>query len=603
MSDVSASRQARAPVADALTSRIGRRFVLLFAICALVPLVVFATLSVSRVTSQMHADLRKALHNAAKTSGMGLAANLSQIAGDLAMAAELIQNWRTEGAWSGGEALRRQAGAHCEAIWLLEQDHVEVLLGDGEPPPHAFDEAERAHLLSGLPLVQVVGDTLDLLMTLHTDPADADAPRLCALVRRDWFWDPQVLRAVNCEFVAFDRRGRVLSHTFERMPDMRALSATVVSQRSSATIEWQVGDVPYLARCWCAFLRPQYGLDLWVVQTRARSEAFAVADSFVTWFWLTAAGTLLSVVLASMAVMRRTPGPIMSLQHATRRLGDGDLDARVWIESRDELGDLGGAFNDMAERLQENIARREQTERELVASRDAALQAVKAKAEFVTNVSHEFRTPMAEILGATEILSQIDDDDDGSVREEFANIALHGAQRLARLVDDVLELGQTSGGAREPIDLRSSLQLAIADMPPDVRDRVVCSVDEDLPCVLGDGTRLGETWRRLIDNAAKFSAPDTPIEVRVTRAGTRVLIDFVDRGVGIAPEDQPHVFEPFSQVGRDQMTDKAHGTGLGLTLARSVIESHGGSIRLSSELGKGSTFRISLPLERDTALG
>ena len=587
----------RASGMGALTSRLGRRFVLLFALCALLPLIVFATLSVTRVSQQMHADLRATLHNAAKTSGMGIAARLGQVAGDLRLTADLVQSSRAEGRFSGGEALKGQVREHCEAVWLLDGDRVEALVGDEPAPQLQLGAEQLAHVRRGLPLALVADDGVSLLMVIEIDPEDEFETRVVGRVRGQWFWDPQELRGVNCEFAACDRLGRVLFHTFRELPRSQILAAGVTRQASSGSIEWQVDGEPHLGRYWHAFLQPQYGLDLWVVQSRSQAEAFAVGNAFVRWFWLTAVCTLLFVVLGSLVQMRRTLDPIVSLRDATQRLGRGELDVRVWIESRDEFGELGWAFNDMAQRLQENIARREQTERELVASRDAALAAVKAKAEFVTNVSHEFRTPMAEILGATEILTQIDGDEDGSVREEFSGIALHGAKRLAQLLDDVLELGQGATSTKSSVDVQASVQAAIDAMAPELRERVELSCDEDLPTVVGDGYRLTETWSRLLDNAGKFSASSKPIEVEVRRDGPRVLVRIRDHGVGIAADDLQRVFEPFAQVGRDQMIDKAQGTGLGLTLARAAVESHGGTISVRSEPGSGTTFQVSLPVE------
>ena len=586
-----------ARVAGALTSRLGRRFVLLFVVCALLPLVVFATLSVMRVSDQVRTDTIKNLHGAAKSSGMAIAARLDQVANDLALATDLVQGWRLEGSWSGGEALKGQVAAHCQAIWLLEGGRVEALCGALELPEVVLTDSDRAHLAAGKKLVQIVGEPPQLLMSVRLSAASDGDARVVALINPDWFWDPQELRGANCEFVACDRNGRVLYHTFRQLSLAQAIAAGAARSEASGSIDWQIDGEPHLGRYWHVFLRPQYALDLWAIQSRSQADAFSVDTEFSYFFWLTASGTMLCVLLGSLVQMRRTLDPIVTLRDAAQRFGRGELGVRVCIESRDDFGDLGVAYNDMAQRLQENIEQQKRTEAELVASRDAALAAVQAKAEFVTNVSHEFRTPMAEILSATEILTQVDESDDAAVREEFSNIALHGAQRLARLLDDVLELGQVTTGTKTSVDVRASVQVAIAGMQPEVRGRIACQFDEDLPCVLGDGNRITETWCRLLDNAAKFSPPGTPIEVRVGRAASAILVEVIDHGVGIAKENLQRVFEPFSQVGRDQMINKAHGTGLGLTLARTAIESCGGKITVRSELGHGTTFRVSLPAE------
>ena len=587
----------RARAKGALTSRLGRRFVLLFAVCALLPLIVYATLSVTRVSNQVRSVTNNSLHFAAKNSGMGIAARLDQVANDLTLASDLVQNWGAEGAWSGGEALSRQVSEHCAGIWLVKEGHVEALCGELELPKVSKTKAELAHLAAGKKLLQINGDPAQLVMSFDLDADDGETTHVLALINGDWFWDPQELRGVNCEFACCDLAGRVLFHTCRDLPATQIRAAGVTSGASSGTIDWAIDGEPHLGRFWLAFLQPQYNLDLWVIQSRSQADAFAVDREFVRFFWLTAIGTMLLVLLGSLVQMRRTLDPIVTLRDATQRLGRGELDVRVSIESRDEFGELGTAFNDMAQRLQENIAQREQSEQELVASRDAALAAVQAKADFVTNVSHEFRTPMAEILGATEILTQIEADDDASVREEFSGIALHGAQRLARLLDDVLELGRVTAGTKNSVDIAANIARAVAGMPPELRARIDCNIDSDLPTVLSDANRLHETWSRLLDNAGKFSESDSSIEVRVTLAESRILVDVTDYGVGIAVGDLEKVFDPFSQVGRDQMVNKAHGTGLGLTLARSTIESSGGAISVRSEVGRGSTFRVSLPVE------
>jgi signal transduction histidine kinase len=204
---------------------------------------------------------------------------------------------------------------------------------------------------------------------------------------------------------------------------------------------------------------------------------------------------------------------------------------------------------------------------------------------------------MAEILGAAEILSNFDDHDAAS-RQEFASIALHGARRLARLVDDVLEIGSATSWSMEITPPAASLLDAVAMMPAEIGARIRSDVPTDLPPVLGDPVRLTEVWCRLLDNAAKFSEAGSPIELRARAVHEQVVVEVGDRGVGISRLDLDRIFEPFCQVGRDQLTAKANGTGLGLTLAKNAIERHGGRIEVDSELGNGSTFRVFLPQHR-----
>ena len=576
-----------------LTSRIGRRLIALFLGCALLPLVAFAWITLTRVTEQMDSELRSSLHNGAKTAGMGLAARLGQVAADLAVVAGLLAE-DLEGLRHGRSlVLPDQVAARCSAVWLDDAGTARPLRGEASVARPDLDPARRAHLGLGKPVVCVAGSPPRLVM-LRRIGAAADAPILVAELGDESFWDPQELRSPGAQFLVLDELGRVLSHSFEVTPRLEPLLASLARDKSSGTIEWQANGEPHLARYWRAFLRPQYGGDLIVVQSRSLHEARRVLEQFELWFVLTAACTLLCVLFSSLVQMRRTLGPILSLNAATRRVARGDLGVRVAIRSRDEFGELGAAFDQMTAQLQENVRRREQTERELVASRDEALAAARAKAEFVTNVSHEFRTPMAEILGATEILAQMHDVDEAA-RREFAAIALHGATRLARLVDDVLQLGSTTAWSLDPVDVGATLRDAIAQLPPSIVRRVRLDVAPDLPPVLGVEHRLVDVWGRLLDNAQKFSPRDTAIEVRAWQQHGEVLVEVTDHGVGISRVELASVFEPFRQVGRDQLTDKAVGTGLGLTLVRNTVERLGGTVEVDSELGNGSTFRIAMP--------
>lgn len=569
---------------------------MLFAICALLPLVGFAMLAVGHVSSQLNADVRTSLHNAAKTAGMGISARLSQASGDLALAAELINSSRVEGAWSDRGVFERRVSDHIDGVWLCEGGRVEAIFGTCPAPEMRYTEAEREHLGKGRALAQLVGSGHDLLMTVALDPASGTDARVALQVRRDWLFDASVLCGPRCELAVCDARGNVVFDTFPSPDDADLLSIALHSPDSSGTIEWKVGGDEHVARYWRAFLAPQYGADLTIVQSRSVADAYAVRDTFLYWFVLMALGTLLVVVLISLVQIRRTLDPILQLREATAELGAGRLDVRVSIDTEDEFSLLGLAFNEMATSLQESIRRRELTEQKLVDSRDEALAAARAKAEFVTNVSHEFRTPMTEILSAVEILDQLGDKD-REARREFVDIALHGAQSLSRLIDDVLELGRGASAERSSVDVEASVREVVEALPEAERARVHCAFGGDLPPIRGEHARVVDVWSRLLDNAIKFSDADSAIEVRTAAKAGDVVVEIRDHGCGIALEDLQTIFQPFVQVGRDQMIDKAGGTGLGLALVQDTVQQHGGRVHVASKVGVGTTFRVRLPVQ------
>jgi signal transduction histidine kinase len=578
-----------------VTSRLGRRLVALFTLCALLPLMVFAWLALTHVTGQMQDDLRTSLHGAAKTAGMGLAARLSQVAGDLALVREFVQRRQRTGEAIAGAILQQHVGDRCDGVILRTPADDEVLVGATMAMPPALAPDQIAHLAAGKPLLLAHGEPLRLWMLASVDPSTPAAGTITATIRPQWFWDPEELRVAGSQFAAFDGGLRPLFRTFRSLPAAQPLRSAILTRPSSGTFDWAVDGEDWVARYWRAFLRPQYGFDFYVVQAQTVATAYGVARQFTGWFLLTAAATLLLVLLVSLVQIRRTLDPIVALSAATAAVAHGDLSVRVDTHSRDELGELATAFNGMTAQLRENIERRERTERDLVASRDAALAAARAKAEFVTNVSHEFRTPMTEVLSAVEILGGAAESD-AAAREEFAAIALRGAQRLARMVDDVLELDGDVPVARGLVDIGDTLRSAMQELAPGDWSRVTATIAPDLPKVVGDASRLAQVWLRLFDNALKFSAAELPVTVVARAVGADVVVEVIDRGAGISRLDLDRIFEPFCQVGRDQLVDKAHGTGLGLTLEKATVERHGGRVEVDSELGAGSTFRVVLPV-------
>lgn len=576
-----------------LATRVGRRFVLLFLGAALLPLLAFAAISLHHVSRHLTLETERTLHNGAKTAGMGVAARLSQAVGDL----------RLVGAALAGTELRPGAAAsgvlsflspRFRGLWWRHGEASQTLIGAALPALPSLDAAQQRHLDAGLPLLTTLPDRRDLLLCLRDPAAHLRGHTLVGVLRGDWLWNLEELRIPVAEVAVFDRGGQWLAGTAAEPPDPAPLLAAAQTQPASGSLAWELAGEPHLARYWRVFLQPQYGIDLLIVQSRATGEAMAVAHGFERWFLLTSALALLIVLGIALAQMRRLLRPLLQIRDATRQVGAGDYTTRVAIDSRDEFGELAGAFNQMTGEIAENIRRRAETERELVASRDAALAAARAKSDFVTNVSHEFRTPMAEILGAAEILAEIDDLD-LAAREEFGAMALSGARRLAKLIDDVLDLGGSAVWELEPCDVAATLRNAVAMTTPERRRRIELVLGDGLPPVAAVPHRLVDLWLRLLDNAAKFSAADAPILVTARADAGQVVVEFTDRGCGISRLDLSRIFEPFQQVGRDQLTDKAHGAGMGLSIVQKTVERLGGTVEVDSELGAGSTFTVRLP--------
>lgn len=567
-------------------SPLGRRFALLLLGAALLPLLLFAWLAFAQVSAELRRQNEHALHDAAKTAGMGIAARLAQLTQDLELVALVVaeRGLQPVGALSLTTRLRKR----CLALGLQRGDQIELLFGE---LPRAFDGRPTAGHLQ----LQVV-PAGDRLLGCYAPPAAmGEIGWLLVEVDLAWLCDRDELRAHGAEVAVYDGGGQSLVQTTAELPTAAVLAQHLAAAPASGSVAWQRGGEEQLARYWRVFLRPQYGIDLLVLQTRPVAVALRAVHGFERWFLLTAFGTLLAVALLSLLQLRRLLWPIQALAAATRRIAVGNYDEPVGLRANDELGQLGVAFDRMACQLREQLAGRARVERDLAASRDAALAAARAKAEFVTNVSHELRTPMAEILGATEILVGLGDAD-AAARLEFAGIAHRGAERLRELVEDVLDLDTQAPWELQPVDLAATLREAVQRLPGSQQRRIRWELATELPAVQGVFERLVDTWRRLLDNAAKFSPGDSEVVLRTIAMPDVVVVEVEDRGVGISRLDLGRIFEPFQQAGRDQLTEKAAGTGLGLAIVQRTVERLSGSIEVDSELGNGATFRVRLPV-------
>jgi signal transduction histidine kinase len=225
------------------------------------------------------------------------------------------------------------------------------------------------------------------------------------------------------------------------------------------------------------------------------------------------------------------------------------------------------------------------------------------KSEFLSNMSHELRTPLNAIIGFAEVLSERMFGALNDKQAEYLQDITESGRHLLSLINDILDLSKVEAG-------RMELEVSDVDVPALIENALVLvreraarrgialhrAVDERVGAVSADERKLKQVLLNLLSNAVKFTPEGGRIDVTVAPIGGAIEVAVRDTGVGIAPEEQDAVFEEFRQVGGSAA--KHEGTGLGLALCRRFIELHGGTIRLESAVGQGSTFTFTLPLAR-----
>jgi signal transduction histidine kinase/DNA-binding response OmpR family regulator len=253
-------------------------------------------------------------------------------------------------------------------------------------------------------------------------------------------------------------------------------------------------------------------------------------------------------------------------------------------------------------------------------ARAFAEEADAAKSSFLSTVSHELRTPLTSVLGFAKIIKRrleerifplIQTDDRRVIQTlqqvgDNLNVVVSEGERLTRLIDDVLDLAKIEAGKLEwhmdQVSVGEVIDQATAATSSLFEQRglqLVKEIAPDLPAVTGDSNRLVQVVINLISNAVKFTDTGS-VTCRAALRGDEIVVSVIDTGMGIASADHPKVFERFKQVG-DTLTDKPKGTGLGLPICREIVDHHGGRIWVESEIGHGSTFSFTLPVQSPEA--
>lgn len=297
------------------------------------------------------------------------------------------------------------------------------------------------------------------------------------------------------------------------------------------------------------------------------------------------AAALLIAALLTLPLVSAALHPLVVMERASRRIAEGDLQLRLAVPpAEDEIGRLARSFNTMVARL------------------DAAFQRQK---QFVGDASHELRTPLTALGGGMEMLLLGADQGDTEAARRLLRGMYGEVERMRRLVEDLLTLTRLDEG-------RANLRVSEVDAAAAVRDvcdqaqrlstgqAIIYEVAADLPHVRADSDRLRQILLNLVDNALKYTAPPGQVTLSATAddGGATVALAVHDEGGGIAPDALPHVFDRFYRAdsARVRSGSRTSGSGLGLSIVKSLVEAQKGRVEIVSQLGLGTTITIHLPV-------
>jgi signal transduction histidine kinase len=292
---------------------------------------------------------------------------------------------------------------------------------------------------------------------------------------------------------------------------------------------------------------------------------------------------LLSLVLA-FALSRWVADPLQQVVVAARNYPSDEMKP-ISPRGPHEVQDLTRAFNAMISRVEGSQ---------------------KSQRDFVANVSHELKTPLTSIQGFAQALLD-DTADTPERRKQAAQIIYDEAGRMHRMALDLLDLARLEGGIADlemsPVDIGTLLRSVVEKFTLQAQKagiRLQTNISEDLPTLLGDGDRLAQVLANLVDNALKFTPANGQVTLSAMIAGAEMEILVTDTGPGIPQEALSRIFDRFYQVDPSRAGGETpagqRGVGLGLAIAREVVQAHGGRISVRSKVGRGTTFVIYLPI-------
>lgn len=396
----------------------------------------------------------------------------------------------------------------------------------------------------------------------------------------------------------------VTASRFEGVPSLAASHSTgidraLAGQNGSATYSSYRGTTVIGVYRWI----PE--IDVAMLAEVSESQALQAGNQLIKMSLYIALGIGLAAIATGTLVTLWITRPLSILTQKATLITAGDYTQRADIQSKNEIGQLANAFNGMTAKLADSIdtleTRVKERTHDLEVAREEAVKANQVKSQFLANMSHELRTPLNAILNFSDFVSRGYMGPVNQEQVEALEMVSSSGNHLLTLINDILDIAKIEVGKMDlfidDVDINTELKSVVSIGWGLVKDKPIkleIDVQENLPHISGDSRRLHQVFLNLLSNAVKFT-PEGTITITAKCENEQILIAVHDTGVGVAPADQGLIFESFRQA-ESGLRLSSSGTGLGLPISKHFVEAHGGKLWLESELGKGSTFYITLPL-------
>ncbi len=576
-----------------MKQRLAYRFAILGTVAAIVPLVLYGFISMRTLRLGTHRSVVDGTENVARRTAEQLDQWFARTSDTLLAVATELQGTRLE-RWQQERVLRNYVLAFPEVRSLT------LFSGGGTPlvssrlslegltvPP--IDHVDRR----GIALSPIdIDDALlpRATMTLRSGRGTDESVQLVAELHLEQMWRVVDRLRIGERGYAMlaDADGRLIAHgdpdqkgRVARGEDVRThpVAARALTAPLAGPISAEYADEH--GQQWLAVAATLPTLGWVLVVEQPSSEAFGLADRLQGQLAIAIVLALVAMIVTGLYWGRSFIAPILTLIRGTEALAEGKLETRVNLERRDEFQRLGEAFNQMAERLGELQEQTRRQERHAMFGRIAA------------GLVHDLAHPIQNIGNSCRLIMKMPDDTE--YRETFRRTVDREFSIVRRVLDDLKHLGRPVPLERFPFDVTRAVRDVVEAMQP-LADAAGVTLTLDAPdgdaCIVdGDVFALGRVWRNTILNALQATAPGGSVVVEVTGGNDhdaeRVHVRVRDTGCGIPPDRLPRIFDDF-------VTTKRRGLGLGLAICKKIVEQLDGTITVSSLVGTGTTFDVSL---------
>ena len=574
-----------------LTSKIARRFFLLFIFCALLPLLTISGVSYFFVSHQLKAEAYKRLRQQGKTKGFEIYERLLSLEAQLeAMARDISQ-----GRWPDQERPpydpSTREGSRFKSVSFVNphSNGLKPIHGEADLGPRISRFDPLPPDLKGQSFIKIQKDKDNPFATVRMhhllDPSDPSKGILVAEIDPLYLWGIGVEGSLppDVEMTVCSPGDQVLITSFDNYEFSRSFLNTFALDPFSGTFDSSKNGRAYINTYWSLFLRHRFATPDWsIILSQSKTSILEPVSRFSLIFLLLLLLTFWVIVLLSIVTIRKRMVPLEAFKTGATFIAEGNFDHRITITSGDEFEMLADTFNDMSQKLKHSQA--------------ILLQAAKMSAfgQMAAGIVHEIGQPLSSISGYTDLLVEDVQDEE---TQKYLSIMRSEIRRLIEIISKFRTFSRTAPERFEAVHVNDILlhthhllehQLSMQNVQFDLQ------LQEEIPFIDADKNELQQVFLNLVMNAID-ALEDRPREnrhvtIRTSAHDDWVVVDIEDNGCGIAPEHQQAIFEPFFTTKSEEK-----GTGLGLAVLQSILHKHHAEIDVKSQLEKGTCFTLRFP--------